>query len=122
MFADRLTLLGVNHKTAPVHVREKLALTSGYEEPLLALKRFEGLKEVYLLSTCNRVELLFVGNKGNGVQQKVLQELFGEVIDDGNCDEYFYIYHDEEAAHHLFHSSCPAWIPWLSERHRYLGR
>ncbi len=105
MYADRLTLLGVNHKTAPVHVREKLAFAEGYEAPLLALKKIKELKEIYLLSTCNRVELLFVASKEDEVKGKVLTALFGDVVAGvagTNVSEYFYTYDDEEAAHHLF--------------------
>ena len=57
---DKLLLLGVNHKTTPVAIRERIALASGYEEPLAAIKALPGVKECYLLSTCNRVELLLV--------------------------------------------------------------
>ena len=55
---QRLLLLGLNHSTAPLAVRERLAL--GAEQRAAALAalraRFEGCEAV-LLSTCNRVEL-----------------------------------------------------------------
>ncbi len=105
MNADRLTLLGVNHKTAPVHVREKLALVGGYETPLLALKKIKELKEVYLLSTCNRVELLFVSSGEVDMKDRVLAAIFGDVaggVIGSNVSDYFYTYEDEAAAHHLF--------------------
>jgi glutamyl-tRNA reductase len=55
---QRLLLLGLNHSTAPLEVREKLAL--GAEQRLAALaalrQQFEGVEAV-LLCTCNRVEL-----------------------------------------------------------------
>ena len=57
---DTIVLLGVNHKTTPLAVREKLALSSGYEAPLKDLGQLDGLSEYYLLSTCNRVELYSV--------------------------------------------------------------
>jgi glutamyl-tRNA reductase len=54
----RLVLLGLNHATAPLAVREKLALNAAQQRQALELfsARFPG-SEAVLLSTCNRVEL-----------------------------------------------------------------
>ena len=60
MADKRITLLGVNHKTTPLAIREKMALTGGYDGALDGLKRVPGVLESYMLSTCNRVELLCV--------------------------------------------------------------
>ncbi|HUB26040.1 MAG TPA: glutamyl-tRNA reductase [Tepidisphaeraceae bacterium] len=54
----RLALLGLNHTTAPLDVREKLALSA--EQVAAAIGQFRGQcaeSEIVLLSTCNRVEL-----------------------------------------------------------------
>ena len=52
-----LLVFGLNHKTAPIHVRERLALTET-DQPQLALEATRsGIREAMLLSTCNRVEL-----------------------------------------------------------------
>ena len=55
---DRLLLLGLNHATAPLAVREKLAFTGDQRQAALSAfrDRFPGA-EAALLSTCNRVEL-----------------------------------------------------------------
>ena len=55
---QRLLLLGLNHSTAPLAVRERLALSNEQRAEALAAfrARFEGCEAV-LLSTCNRVEL-----------------------------------------------------------------
>ena len=82
MIGKRISLLGVNHKTTPLAVREKLALAGGYEEPLLALKKVPGCSEHFLLSTCNRVELLFVSEPSSGLDDGMMQFLFGESV---NC-------------------------------------
>ena len=76
MGRDTIVLLGVNHKTTPLAVREKLALTSGYEEPLTGLRRLAGLSEYYLLSTCNRVEVLFTCQDPTRMRREVLDFLF----------------------------------------------
>lgn len=52
-----LFLLGANHHTAPLELREKLALTASKMPALeAAVRQLEGLKELAVLNTCNRVE------------------------------------------------------------------
>ena len=54
----KLFIAGLNHKTADVEVREKLAFEGPrLEEGLLKLKGLPEFEEVVVLSTCNRVEL-----------------------------------------------------------------
>ena len=56
-----LLAIGISHKTAPVALREKLALTSGQAEGLVAgLRVHNEVHEAVALSTCNRTELYFV--------------------------------------------------------------
>ena len=102
MPAEKIVLIGVNHKTTPVEVRERMALTEGYEQPLLQLKNIPGCKECYLLSTCNRVELLLVTDVAQEAEKAVTSFLFGTHLDPETCKEYLYIYYDNEAAHHFF--------------------
>ena len=55
----KLLLTGVNHKTAPVELREQLAITpERLSDVTRALLTFPGVHEAMILSTCNRVELL----------------------------------------------------------------
>ncbi len=54
-----LILIGMSHKTAPLELREKLAL--GCAEPSAALERIKeipSVDEAFYLSTCNRFELI----------------------------------------------------------------
>lgn len=102
MSRDAIVLLGVNHKTTPLAVREKLALSSGYEEPLHALGQLTALKEYYLLSTCNRVEVLFTCRNAEQARQLVLDHLFTSSITPEELDKYVYRYVNSEAVEHLF--------------------
>ncbi len=99
---ETLVLLGVNHKTTPVEVREKMALAGGYEEPLQGLKNISGCREYYLLSTCNRVELLLVIEADSKVEREVIAFLFGARVSFEECSKYLYTYYDTEAVNHLF--------------------
>ncbi|RLB09073.1 MAG: glutamyl-tRNA reductase, partial [Deltaproteobacteria bacterium] len=53
----RIVLIGVNHKTAPVELRERLAATDN-DEILRRLTELPSVNEAFFLSTCNRVEII----------------------------------------------------------------
>ncbi|MFH2123018.1 MAG: glutamyl-tRNA reductase [Pseudomonadota bacterium] len=102
MPSDMILLLGVNHKTTPLAVREQLALGNGYEQPLQALRGIAGCKECYLLSTCNRVEILVVVREGAQVEPHIARLLFGDSVAPEQHQDYLYIYRNDKAVHHLF--------------------
>ncbi|MCK5516140.1 MAG: glutamyl-tRNA reductase, partial [Desulfobulbaceae bacterium] len=102
MGRDTIVLLGVNHKTTPLAVREKLALTSGYEEPLAGLRQLDGLSEYYLLSTCNRVEVLFTCKDPVQMRIEVLDFLFAGNVTREEVADCIYTYEQEDAIQHLF--------------------
>jgi len=102
MPSDIILLLGVNHKTTPLAVREQLALGKGYTEPLQALRNIAGCKECYLLSTCNRVEILVIAQEHGQVEGKIAELLFGSSVAPEDRRNYLYVYRNHEAVHHLF--------------------
>lgn len=102
MPGDMILLFGVNHKTTPLAVREKLAVGNGYEGPLQALRSIVGCKECYLLSTCNRVEIVVVAQPEAQVEEAVARLLFGDSVAPEQRQDYLYIYRNNEAVHHLF--------------------
>ncbi len=68
-----LVLLGLNHKTAPVELREKLAAIA--PDPAAAYQRLRHipeLQEVLLYATCNRVEVLFATSDPLAATPKVV--------------------------------------------------
>ncbi len=99
---ENIILLGVNHKTTPVEIREKIALSGGYEEPLAALKKIPGLREFFLLSTCNRVELLLVADPAVRVEDHIISFLFGDRLPHDDSRRYLYLLYDQDAIRHLF--------------------
>lgn len=55
-----VSILGINHKTAPIAVREKVAFSPGEIGSALALlKNLADLDEVVIISTCNRMEIVY---------------------------------------------------------------
>lgn len=71
-----LVAVGLNHKTAPVELRERLAFGAGdIAAALSALRERAGLGEVMIVSTCNRVEVYGVAPHWARAGERVLQAL-----------------------------------------------
>ena len=95
--------LGLNHRTAPVEIREKLAFPEGDQPSALGrLVHDYGLHEAAILSTCNRSELYLAADGDGGLDEarRFLAENQG--IDVQTLDSHFYQLSDSEAAIHLF--------------------
>jgi glutamyl-tRNA reductase len=95
----KLFVAGLSYKTAPVAVREKLAVS-----PRLLtchgcrLKIGAQLEEVVLLSTCNRVEVYGTTPWPRGNALRIFQQLGG----DADVAPYLYVKEGDEAVRHLF--------------------
>ncbi len=71
-----LLLLGVNHTTAPVDVRERLAIPPArLADATRTLAHQPGIREALILSTCNRVEFLIAHEPGDGAVAREIQEI-----------------------------------------------
>jgi glutamyl-tRNA reductase len=93
-------VVGLNHKTAPVELREQLAVNlSDLVSRARHVKRCEDLHEIVLLSTCNRVEIYAAASAQRGRTSSLLHALCVEPRD---FRSYTYVYEDIEAARHLF--------------------
>ena len=96
----KLFVAGVSHKTAPVEVREQLAVQRNELVDLARyLKLFGHFDELVLLSTCNRVEIYGTTRRSIDSIKWALQLLSSEPVD---LDPYIYVHKDAEAARHLF--------------------
>ena len=97
-----LKLIGVNHKTAPIALREKIAIgRDELAESTRALAATPGVTECMIVSTCNRVELLAVADGTETPVAEFLSRQFG--IEAAILTPHLYEYHDKEAVSHLFH-------------------
>ena len=95
-----LFVLGINHQTAPVSLRERVAF-SGDAVPaaLDALRALPSVHEVALLSTCNRTELYAVTDD-NG--DALANWLASHPDDAGDLHAYLYRHENADAVRHLF--------------------
>ena len=95
-----LKVLGLNHTTAPIEVRERFsvgkeALRRGLEN----LDGYDGLSEAVILSTCNRTEVYAV--TADDCAASVFQFL-NDLIGGGVDKNFLYEFDDETCAEHLF--------------------
>ena len=103
-----IIVLGLNHRTAPVELRELLAIQdSRMGEALTRLRSYSGIKEAMYLGTCNRVEVYAVAEKGEWGFRKLEDFLVATHFSLSSKDllPHLYRYSDEEAIAHLFRVS-----------------
>ncbi len=93
-----ITLIGFSHRTAPVAVRERFAIQeidlSASHESIASIPEIE---EVFVLSTCNRTELLIAARKGFDPTREAVTRIFRNLDSD-----HLYVFRELEAVIHLF--------------------
>jgi glutamyl-tRNA reductase len=105
---DRIVLIGLNHKTAPVEIREKFAsVCVDGATPLEHISKLQPVKEVLFISTCNRMEVLFTTpllDQGIGMVVRYLADIYGQTS--AALKPYLYIHLDHDAVKHSFRVAC----------------
>jgi glutamyl-tRNA reductase len=99
-----LVLIGLNFRTAPIELREKISFQP--RDIPAALQRLEATHpetELLLLSTCNRTELYIAGQSANKVKAQLVDSLLGgtDIVLEGDSLQHFYTKVDTDAANHL---------------------
>ena len=96
-----LIVIGVNHQTAPVEVREQFAIPEArLPEAVKTLAAQPGIEEAMIVSTCNRVELVARARDANVDLHGCLRELYG--FDTQAYRKYLYEYRERDAVRHVF--------------------
>ena len=96
-----LQLLGVNHRTAPVDVRERLAIPeSKLPQALQQLMTLPGVNEALILSTCNRVEIVAHTANGSTDLRHFLKQYFE--VDPTPYEPHLYEFRQDDAVRHVF--------------------
>ncbi|MBQ3337172.1 MAG: glutamyl-tRNA reductase, partial [Selenomonadaceae bacterium] len=95
-----LKVLGLNHRTAPIDIREKFSIgKDAIRRGLENLDGYDGLSEAVVLSTCNRSEIYAVTvDDCEASLHQFLNDLIGGVVD----ENFLYEFVDETCAEHLF--------------------
>ena len=99
-----LVAIGLNHQTAPIELRERVAFAdSRLQHALAELRALPGVHEVALLSTCNRTELYAVADDGGRALVNWLATHPEDPAGDAaSLQAYLYQHAGEDAARHLF--------------------
>jgi glutamyl-tRNA reductase len=99
-----ILLIGINHKTAPIELRECMAFSKDEASTAIdALRRVAGIHEVLLYSTCNRVELLMVTDDRSqaiGAAKQFMSDF--NKIPVASFESSLYVHANDEAVRHLF--------------------
>ena len=100
-----MILLGMNHQSAPIEVRERMAVDD--PGPLLQkLVDSDDIEEAALFSTCNRVEVLVLTHSLESARHRLSTFFSRDLARDGqlidfNLEEVTYEYHDGDAVSHV---------------------
>ena len=101
MSQQSIVLIGINHKTAPIEVRERVAISrEELPEATRALAALPGVTECMIISTCNRVEMLAAVESPETDVAAFLHSHFG--IDLAVLAPHIYEHRDQQAVLHLF--------------------
>ncbi|RYZ74324.1 MAG: glutamyl-tRNA reductase [Lysobacteraceae bacterium] len=91
-----LWVLGLNHQTAPVALRERVAFDAvALPATLSSLQSLPGVSEAVVLSTCNRTELYAIAEDGGALHGWLADQADG-------LGNYLYRHHEADAVRHLF--------------------
>ncbi|WHY84904.1 glutamyl-tRNA reductase [Neobacillus novalis] len=103
-----ILVLGLNYKTAPVEIRERLTFNEA--DLVDAIKKLNSKKSILeniILSTCNRTEIYAVVDQlhtGRYYMKEFLSEWFG--IEQQEFSPFLFVYEDDGAVEHLFNVTC----------------
>ncbi len=95
-----LKVLGLNHRTAPIEVRERFSIgKNALRRGLENLDGYDGLNEAVVLTTCNRSEIYAVTAPDCDASiYNFLNDLIGANVD----KKFLYTFNDDDCANHLF--------------------
>ena len=98
-----IALVGLNHRTAPVEIRERFALSETTPADLDDLQDDGSIREIMLLSTCNRVEVLAVSAQGQNPGEQIIKAWEHACgAEPGTLAGYTYVHSDLQAVRHVF--------------------
>lgn len=96
-----ISLIGINHRTAGVDVRERYSLAGSCTPENWAIPVGEAFQETFILSTCNRVEMIGIG--ANDLTEPLIQRW--SQLSTGKPEElrsHLYIQNNLDAVRHIF--------------------
>jgi glutamyl-tRNA reductase len=96
---DDFLVIGINHWNATVPVREKFSLSDNQKKAILTDADNQCLRNVIVLSTCNRTEIYAITSEENDLKQLLLSHSNGNMEE---FEQYGFVKKGEEAVKHLY--------------------
>ena len=100
-----LRLVGLSYKTAPVEVRERLSIPEDkLHDALHSLTSHPGITEAYILSTCNRVEIIAREESAESSSDNYVERFLAHFhgIDYSEIEKFIYHFQHKDAIRHIF--------------------
>lgn len=95
---------GINHKTAPVALREQFAFAAeNVSELLQALVQLPHIHEAVLLATCNRTEIYCAGESAESILHWLMSQ---HGLTEQTIKQHWYVHQDEAAVQHIMRVAC----------------
>ncbi|MCS7281501.1 MAG: glutamyl-tRNA reductase [Desulfobacterota bacterium] len=103
----QIVVLGLNHKTAPLEIREKFYLNEEKISDLTSELKRRGIREVVFLSTCNRTEVYLFSEEPE-VELALVKDSLREFlkVDESILNDHTYRLYGEDAYRHLLFVAC----------------
>jgi glutamyl-tRNA reductase len=108
----QLLVSGINHKTAPISIRDQLSQKTDEIKDKLNFKLNKNcFKEFFILSTCNRFEIYIYSEKEAEARKSLKEDVFNLIekflkghfkYENNDLNDYLYQYHDLQAVEHLY--------------------
>lgn len=99
--------VGLNHTTAPVEVRERIAISpDDIRDSLDSIRSITGIEEAAVLSTCNRTEMICWSNDQSNSKDLGSWLADHRKFEAAALNQHLYEYHDVDAIHHVLRVAC----------------
>jgi glutamyl-tRNA reductase len=102
---NEIVIVGLNHRSAPIEVRESVAFENSYVRAALGrLRGYPSVREGVILSTCNRVEVVASASDSESAFSDITKFLFEQKAHRNSAplDDHLYTYRAADAVRHLF--------------------
>ena len=97
---------GMNHASAPLPVREKVAFPEReLKDAMTRLRQADGVEEAFILSTCNRTEIIVHMRHGTGAGALSGFLARERPVSGEELERHCYLYREREAVRHVFRTA-----------------
>lgn len=96
-----IAVIGVNHQTAPIDIRERLSFTRKSKAKAIEYFKREGIKELIILSTCNRSEI-YIATEHSLDDINLVKSFYRRFSKHDRIEEYLFVKCDRYAVEHIY--------------------